>query len=140
MLEITDAMLKKAEQYWRKWRYTAEEIANNIPLDEILEYLHEQGFTGIDEVLKSLLPDAVASLLFHVHSEDVFLYQLKEKSLGYEKDELSDWVQSEILECLTKGYLYRDDMPVEEQLTSIYDKMMMIDFECTFDASNYYED
>lgn len=140
LLEITDAMLKKAEQYWRKWRYKAEEIANNTPLDEILGYLHEQGFTGIDEVLKRLLPDAVASLLFHVHSEDVFLYQLEEKYLGYEKDALSNRVQSEILECLAKGYLYRDDMPVEDQLTSIYDNMMMINFECAFDASKHYED
>lgn len=126
LFTITNALLEKAKTCFMRWKYTVEKIANNLPLDEILNTLHSFGIRGMDEVIKALLPDAVTSLLFHINFEGVFFRELKLLADGMEKRMYSDEVLTKILNAMGNRSLYKAGSPVEEQLLSIYTEMIFI--------------
>lgn len=122
--ELTDATMKKACFYWKRWRYTVNNILENLPLDKILTHLHEDNFTDMDEVIKSYLPDAVTSLLFH--SDDIDSFILKRFGVivnGISIMPFTDKIVCASLDYLGKGCLINADKPVEEQLKTIFTEL-----------------
>ena len=126
LLEITDAVLMKASNYWKYWKSRAEEITERLPLEKILDTFHSLGIRGMDDVIKLLLPDAVTSLLFHINFTNVFFNELQLLANGIEKRQYSNKVLKKILNAMGKESLYKTDRPLEEQLMDIYSAMIFI--------------
>lgn len=126
LLDIIEALVNRVTMYWRHWKYVVEEIANNLPLDEILDTVHSCAIYNMDEVIKAILPDIITSLLFYVNCQDLFLFRTIERSEGIERKMYSDKILDKILDTMGKRYLYKQTEPLEEQLITVYTEIMCI--------------
>lgn len=129
LLEITDALLNKASEYWYEWKRRVYKISSDIPLDEVLDTFHLMGICGMDEVIKSFIPDAVTSLLFHIPFMNEFFSELKKSSDGIEKRQYSDKTLTNILNTMGTRTLFKTGKRVEDQLASIYAETISIYWE-----------
>lgn len=127
LLDIIDAVLARTARFWEKWRYEAEEIAHNLPLNDILEVLHKDGSACLDAAFEKMLPEVVSSFLLYYREEDLFLYHLH--LLANDEDSLFDECELEgykrVLERLEQGQLLDKNIPLEEQLSWLNNEIVL---------------
>lgn len=134
LLEIVDAILEKAADFWQKWSCEVEEVIHNLPMEEFLDNLHKEGYYNLDIAATRMMPEVVATYFLYYHPTDYLLYQLKLQANGEDiEPECSTVGYQEALIALDKGQLLEKNVPLKEQLQEILDNILLIGNEAQYE-------
>lgn len=126
LLQIGSAVLKETENFWNKWKYEAEEIVHNLPMQEIIEnFYYEYGVHP--KAVELMMPEVVAAFLLDYKGGELLLHRLwmsAEGMVDRHDERLEGYKQ--VLEFLEKGFLLQEDVPLKEQLYGLNNEIMVI--------------
>lgn len=126
LLELVEAILGEAKEFWCKWSYQVEEISHNLPLDKIVAALSKAGYAGFEDAVELMLPEVVATFLIN-YKDGIFLMKrlrmLADKENETYEDDLEGYKQ--VLESLEKGFLLQKNIPLKEQLYGLNNNIII---------------
>lgn len=133
LLKIADASIEKLAELWSRWRYEAEEISHNLPFGEIIEKIHQEGYSNLDDAVKLMLPEVVAACLVHLREIELFIYRLELELDGVDieaKERDREFLY--IIEDLNRNSIIDKYLPLKDNLVSIYNEMVLTGYDINF--------
>ena len=126
LLQIVNAVLKEAGDFWNKWKYEAEEILHNLPIDEIGQIFYYE-YDVHPKAVELMMPEVVATFLLDYKGGESLFHRLRmsaERIVDRHDERLEGYKQ--VLEFLEKGFLLQKNIPLKEQLYGLNNEIMVI--------------